>query len=264
MTVISLLTDFGTRDGFVGIMKGVIWGIAPQVQIADISHEVQPQNILQGALTLAQSWQYFPAGSIHVAVVDPGVGTHRRALAARLREHFFVLPDNGLITLPYQQALAQNWPVQLVQLDNPEFWLPRVSRTFHGRDIFAPAAAHIARGVPLDKLGSSLSKPVLLDIPQAQVTGEGYHAQVMMIDVFGNLITNLSEEQLSGRKVVSVTCEGVTTSRFVDTFGEGSHGELVAMIDSAGYLSLCEVNGNAAARLKAGVGSPVEVRLSQR
>jgi S-adenosyl-L-methionine hydrolase (adenosine-forming) len=166
MTVISLLTDFGSQDGFVGVMKGVIWGISANVQIADISHEIYPQNILHGALILGQSWKYFPEGSIHVAIVDPGVGTQRHAIAARVGKHFFVAPDNGLITIAWAEAIAQGELTQVVVLDRQQFWLPHISRSFHGRDIFAPVAAHLANGVSLDELGTAIDTPMTLPIPQ--------------------------------------------------------------------------------------------------
>jgi len=263
MAVISLLTDFGTRDGFVGIMKGVIWDINPQVQVADISHEVNPQNILHGALILGQSWKYFPNGSVHLVVVDPGVGTQRRAIAAKIGKHFFVCPDNGLITIPLEQAISSGDPVRAVLLDRSEFWLPRISRSFHGRDIFAPTAAHLATGVPIEQLGSPLDSIVKILIPQPLPTADGWRAQVMMVDHFGNLISNLSEERLENQAVLAVTCGGMTIRHFVSTFGDAKPGELIAMIDSSGWLSVSLVNGNAAKVLHVQEGDLVEVVINR-
>ncbi len=262
MTVISLLTDFGNKDGFVGVMKGVIWGIAPQAQIADISHEVAPQNVLQGAILLEKSYRYFPAGSVHVAVIDPGVGTARRAIAARIGEHYFVAPDNGLLTAVLQDAETRGELVDIVQLDQPQFWLPDISRSFHGRDIFAPVGAHLAQGTPLNKIGSPAGEVILLDMPQPQDVENGWEAQVILVDVFGNLITNLSEDLLAGRQVATVACRGKIVQGVQNTFGEAQVGDLIAMLDSSGRLSLCVVNGSAAESLRAAVGDPVTVKLA--
>jgi S-adenosylmethionine hydrolase len=261
MTVISLLTDFGSQDGFVGVMKGVIWDICPDAHIADLTHEIPPQSVLQGALILAQSYTYFPEGSVHVAVVDPGVGTARRGIAARVAGHYFVAPDNGLLTVVLQEAQKGDFPVELVELNRPEYWLKEVSRSFHGRDVFAPVGAHLANGVPLEKIGSPAGEVVLLDPPQPRRTPAGWEARVILVDHFGNLITDLDSSRLDPAEVSSVACQGQTAPGIVDTFAEGRPGELIAMFDSSGRLSLCVVNGSAAARLETGAGARVLVRL---
>ncbi len=199
---ISLLTDFGTSDEFVGVMKGVIWGIAAQVNIADISHAVQPQNVLHGALLLGRAYRYFPGGSIHVAVVDPGVGTARRGIALQVGKHTFVGPDNGLFTVP----LTSGEPFSAVSLDNAAYHLPAVSHSFHGRDVFAPVAAHLANGVPLSAMGEPVIDPMILNIPKPLRVANGWQAQVLLVDGFGNLITNLSEGDLQGQEVREVRC----------------------------------------------------------
>ena len=257
-TVISLLTDFGLQDEFVGVMKGVIWGIAPDVAIADISHAVPPQNVLHGALLLGRAYRYFPAGSIHVAVVDPGVGTSRRGIALRVGEHTFVGPDNGLFTVP----LSGGEPFTAVSLDNPAYRLPAVSRSFHGRDVFAPAAAHLANGVPLAELGEPVSDPVILEIPRPLRIANVWNAQVLLVDAFGNLITNLTEADLQGQAVAEVRCQGQVIQGVEVTFGSRRLGELLAMFDGSGSLSLCVVNGSAAERLGTGAGARVEVLVS--
>src|SRR3989304_3295938 len=201
---ISLLTDFGLTDEYVGVMKGVIWGIAPEVNIADISPAVQPQNVLQGALLLGRAYRYFPAGSIHVVVVDPGVGTARRGIALRVGQHTFVGPDNGLVTVP----LSSGEPFSAVSLDNPAYQLAKVSRSFHGRDVFAPAAAHLANGVPLEALGGPVSDLVGLEIPKPLRVANSWQVQVLLVDSFGNLITNLSAGDLLGQEGVEVRCAG--------------------------------------------------------
>lgn len=159
MPVITLTTDFGIRNGFVGIMKGVIYGIAPQAKTVEISHTISPQDIREGAYTHSRAASFFPQGTIHIYVVDPGVGTERRPLAARLGENYFVGPDNGLLT-PLIEAAEQNkQPVEFFHLDNPTYWLPKISRTFHGRDIFASVGAHLASGVALINLGTPFDDP---------------------------------------------------------------------------------------------------------
>lgn len=255
---ISLLTDFGLSDEYVGVMKGVIWGIAPDAAIADISHAVPPQNVLHGALLLGRAYRYFPSGSIHLAVVDPGVGTARRGIALRVGGHTFVGPDNGLFTVP----LSSGEPFAAVSLDNPAYRLPAVSRTFHGRDVFAPAAAYLSNGIPLVELGEPVSDPVKLDIPRPLRIANVWRAQVLLVDAFGNLITNLSEADLQGQTVAEIRSQGQVIRGVEVTFGSRRPGELLAMFDSSGSLSLCVVNGSAAERLGAIAGAAVEVRVA--
>ncbi len=259
MTIISLLTDFGTQDGFIGVMKGVIWGIAPEAHIADLSHAVPAQDVVQGAYLLGQSYTYFPSGSVHVAVVDPGVGTRRLGIAAHIGSQYFVAPDNGLITIPWNAAAAKGEPIEIVALNRKEFWLPNVSHSFHGRDIFAPVAAYLARGVALSDLGEPLAEPVLLDLPQPEPFDGGWQAQVILIDSFGNLITNLTRAQVQERKIASIHMNAIRIAGVVTTFGAASPGELIAMFDSSDRLSLCVVNGNAARTSGAQVGARVTV-----
>ena len=262
LKLITLLTDFGLQDGYPGIMKGVIWGIAPDAQIADLTHSIHPQDILEGALALGRAAPYFPPGTIHVGVVDPGVGTQRRAMAARIGGCFFVGPDNGLCTA----LLEQGEPLQAIQLDQPRFWLPEVSSSFHGRDIFAPVAAHLANGVPLGDLGSPLAEVVRLTIPQpTPLPGterrdrHGWRGQVIHVDAFGNLATNFTRKHVPDAPVICLRIAGQVICGLSHAFGEGRPGELVAILDSSGQVSLCEVNGSAAWRLKAAAGEPVEL-----
>ncbi len=196
MSIITLLTDFGLKDGNVGVMKGVIWKIAPEAQIADLSHLIPPQDVQDGALILSRSAPYFPPGTVHVAVVDPGVGTTRRPIAARLGGQFFVLPDNGLITLLLEQAEAASEIVEFVHLDQAQYWLPAVSHVFHGRDIFAPSAAHLANGVLLTELGTPIHDPQRLKFPVPTRTDLGLLGEVIHIDHFGNLSTSIRRQHL--------------------------------------------------------------------
>jgi len=262
MSIVTLTTDFGLKDGNVGVMKGVIWGIAPDAQIADISHSISPQNIREGALILARSIPYYPSGSIHVAVVDPGVGTQRRPIAARLGAQRFVGPDNGLITLLLERAERELWPVEIVHLDKPQYWLPDVSYVFHGRDIFAPVAGYLAAGVSLEMLGSPIDDPVRLQLPRPERTESGLRGEVIHIDHFGNISTNIRYEQLGEGLIATVRLGGIEVHGLVKTFGERPAGELIALYGSTGNLLVAVVNGSASQRLNTKVGDEVEVEVS--
>jgi S-adenosyl-L-methionine hydrolase (adenosine-forming) len=195
MTAITLTTDFGDADGFVGIVKGVIYGIAPQSTTIDITHSIAPGDITAGAWILNNSYRSFPGGSIHLAVVDPGVGSKRRGVIVCNLEHSFVLPDNGLISA----VIAQPHKWQAFVIDKEEFWLPDPSNTFHGRDIFAPVAAHLSKGVPARKLGTEVGLETLVvqrQAPTARV-GSCIVGEVVHVDHFGNLITNIPASELS-------------------------------------------------------------------
>lgn len=260
MRIVTLTTDFGAGDFEISTLSGVIWSIAPEVRIVDLSHDVERHNARRAALLLSRAVPYFPAGSIHVVVVDPGVGTGRRPLAARLGEQWFVGPDNGVATLLLRRAQEAGLTVEMVTPDRPQFWLPDVSDIFHGRDVFAPVAAHLAKGAPLAEIGSPLNDPVLLDFPQAQKSGSGWRGQVEEVDHFGNLSTNIHKSHLAAMGAVEVRIAGQTISGLSRTFGEGSPGQLVALIDSSGHLSICVVNGSAAGSLGAKIGDAVEVQ----
>lgn len=259
MKPITLLTDFGAEDGYVGVMKGVIYGIAPEAQIADISHNIAAQDVLQGAFVIDRSAPFYPAGTVHVIVVDPGVGTERRPIAARIGEYYYVAPDNGVLTYVIRRAESQGQAVEIVHLDNPDYWLPEISNVFHGRDIFAPAGAHLANGVPLSDLGSPVTDIVRLEPPTVEETGSGPRGQVVLIDNFGNLLTNLERGHLSGIQSPRVHIRDVEIEGLVDTFGERQPGDLVALIGEADDLWVSVVNGSAEEQLGAQVGDRVEV-----
>lgn len=259
VSLISLMTDFSTRDGNVGVMKGVIWGIAPNVKIADLSHEIEPQNIRQATYVLNRHVFYFPPNTVHVVVVDPGVGTTRRPIAARCGSQYFVGPDNGVFTPAYERAEREAWPKQVVHLDKPQYWLASISDVFHGRDIFAPVAAHLAAGVPLEAVGTPIDDPVRLPWPRLQRTEQGRLGEVIYIDHFGNIASNIRRTDLADLGDVKVTLNGTTITGLVRTFGEREPGELIALYGSTDYLIVSVVNGSAATRLKAQVGDAVEV-----
>ena len=263
MTVITLMTDFGIKDGNVGVMKGVIWGICPTAQISDLSHVVQAQNIREAGYILARSVPYFPKGSIHVVVVDPGVGTQRRPMAAQIGDWFYVGPDNGTITSWLERAEQEGWRSEFIELNHPQYWLENISHVFHGRDIFSPVAAHLANGVPLSELGSPFHDPVKLELPRPEKTEHGWRGELIHIDHFGNISTNIRIENLGDamkqKENISVRLVGVEITGMVDTFGERPVGDLVALIGSTGNLGIAVVNGNAQERLGTKVGDTVEV-----
>lgn len=263
MNLITLTTDFTERDGYVGVMKGVIAGIAPQAHVIDLSHEVPAQDVYAGALLLERSVPYFPADTVHVVVIDPGVGTARRGIAARLGEQYYVGPDNGLITFLYQDCLKNGKTAKIHALENLHYQLPDVSRTFHGRDIFAPAGAHLAAGAKLESFGAAVEDPVLLDIKEPLKIKDGLQGEIIYIDAFGNLASNIRvehiNEHLAHPENTHIILRHENIKGIVLTFGEGSPGDLVAVIDSFGYLSICVVNGSAAAKTGIRVGEELQV-----
>jgi S-adenosylmethionine hydrolase len=245
---IALLTDFGLQDHYVGVMKAVIAGIAPDAALIDLSHAVPPQSILAGQRLLEASAPYLPEGTIVLAVVDPGVGGSRRPMALRSGRLTFVGPDNGLFTpwLPGDAA---------VELAAPEYRLPRVSSTFHGRDVFAPAAAHLAAGVLLERLGPPLGNPVRLEPPRARTFQDGtIEGEVVYVDHFGNLITNIAgvsggSAQVRGRDLPLRA-----------TYGAVAAGELLSLLGSDGWLEVAVRDGSAALALGIADGEPVTWR----
>jgi S-adenosyl-L-methionine hydrolase (adenosine-forming) len=259
MPTISLTTDFGLKDGFVGTLKGVIWSICPLAQVADISHAIAPQNVLEAAFALWRAYPFFPPGAVHLAVVDPGVGTPRRPLAARLGAHFFVGPDNGLFTPMLLDAEKNGWPVEIVHLTNAGYFLAQVSHTFHGRDIFAPVAAYLANGVLLSNLGSAINDPLRLSLPQPEKTPTGWRAHVTVVDIFGNLTTDLPASALVGVESVLFILRAHEVHGLVTSYGHKQSGELVALVDSENFIELAVVNGSAAQVIGAQVGDEVDV-----
>jgi S-adenosylmethionine hydrolase len=230
------------------------------VQIADITHSISPQNIFQGALILSRTARFFPPGTIHVAVVDPGVGTDRRPICINLGDHFFIGPDNGLFSMVLDHAEQEKQPIHIIHINKSDFWLPEVSRAFHGRDIFAPVAAHLALGKSLEQLGSPIEDPVRLMIPHPKsISGGGWRGQVIDIDTFGNLSTNIEQSHLSPMYKVKVQVAGQQIEGLVDTFGNRPAGTLIALYGTNHDLVISVVNGNAAQYLNAKVGDIVEV-----
>jgi S-adenosylmethionine hydrolase len=257
--LITLLTDFGTRDAYVASLKGVILSLNPEANLVDLSHEVPPQDIRAGALILAAAAPFFPPGTIHLAVVDPGVGGGRRALAARGRDGYWVGPDNGLFHFIFGQAPD----LALVSLENPAFFRPQVSATFHGRDIFAPVAAHLSLGVDLDRFGPRITDPVVLDLPQPVFAPTVIQGEIISVDRFGNLISNLRLAQLTawlGQATMRLQAGPLTLTGLARTYAQAAPGEFLALEGGHGFLEIACAQDSAARRLKAGVGLAVEIR----
>ncbi len=262
MPIITLITDFGTSDTYVAQMKGVILGIAPEATIVDITHEVPPQNVLAGALALEAAYAAFPPGTIHVGVVDPGVGSARWAIAVETQRYRWVGPDNGLFTL----ALAREKPRRVVVLDNQRFHRTPVSPTFHGRDIFAPAAAHLARGATLTELGPTLDgKLTPLHLPEPQDSGDALLIHVLTADCFGNLITDLTaarlNDWLAGRPAeqIVITVGPTTIHGLSRTFADVETGKPLAFIGSGGRLEVAVREENVAGALSIGAASAIRL-----
>jgi S-adenosyl-L-methionine hydrolase (adenosine-forming) len=254
MARITLLTDFGTRDGYVAAMKGVIAGVFPLAAIDDVAHDLEPGDVDGAARALSRYWKLYPAGTVHVAVVDPGVGTGRRALAVEADRRFIVAPDNGLLT-PVLRT-AKRWRV--TSIEDPRFRLPETSATFHGRDIFAPAAAYLARGVHISLFGPRVEDPVLIEEPKPVEREGEIVGEIVSADRFGNLITNLSGEDLEGAETVELAGRRLSLVR---TYGEAAPLQPIALVNSEGRLEVAARDGSALEVLGAGVGTPVRVML---
>jgi S-adenosylmethionine hydrolase len=256
MTIITLTSDFGLLDPYVGIMKGVILGIAPHARLVDLTHEIPPQQILEGIFALESAEAYFPLGTIHLAVVDPGVGSSRRALLVTTPRAAFVGPDNGLFSPFLDQAGAAAWV-----LDRPEHWLAEPSQTFHGRDIFAPVAGALAAGILPRELGSRVGDAVRVALPEPARGGNGEIAGcVMHVDRFGNLMTNVPGEWLAGGQWV---CQvgGAAIKGPSSTYAAVEPGQLILLVSSGGKAEVAMRDGSAAERLA--VRSGAQVRLKK-
>ncbi|MFP4143700.1 MAG: SAM hydrolase/SAM-dependent halogenase family protein [Phycisphaeraceae bacterium] len=263
--MITLLTDFGLRDPYVGQMKGVIAGIAPEARVVDLTHLVPPQDLVAGAVALDAAVDAFEAGAVHVAVVDPGVGTQRRAIAVRTRDFFLVGPDNGIFTLVLDRHPAR----QIVRLSNRTYHYRAAdgpaSSTFHGRDVFAPAAAHLEAGVSIDALGEPMDKLVRLDLPRPKIGERAITAHVLAADHFGNLFTDLTAGQLvdwlgeTARDAVELRVGDAVIRGISRTFADVEPGEPVAYVGSGGRLEIAVRNGHAEDALDAGPGAAVHL-----
>ena len=247
--IITLTTDFGMSDAYVGVMKGAILGINPNVQIVDLTHAVPPQDIHEAAFLIHSAYHYFPEGTIHTVVVDPGVGSDRRAIVYQTDRAFFVCPDNGILTYLLQEIENSGKPsTRVVAIQNRDYFLPEVSNTFHGRDIFAPVAAHLSLGVPLADIGPPVQDLVQLSIPTPRVSEGTVIGQIAKIDKFGNAITNIPESALvGGTAPYEITVGNTRLTRINRAYAESEIGEPLAIIGSFGALEIA-VNGGSAER----------------
>lgn len=254
--LITFTTDFGLRDAYVGAMKGAALTVNPNARLVDITHQVPPHDIAAGAFLFAAAFPYFPEGTVHVVVVDPGVGTTRRAMAARGAGSFFVGPDNGVLTAAFERARED---LHLVRIDNPVYMRPEVSHTFHGRDIFAPVAAYLSMGMPIDKLGPRIDDPVRLPWPAPERRQGALIGHVIYVDQFGNLITDISLRDLPDGNFAVLAGERIIPS-ISRTYGDVPRGEVVALFGSSGQLEISVNAGNAERVLNLHVGDQIIVR----
>jgi S-adenosylmethionine hydrolase len=256
--ILTLTTDFGTVGPYTGAVKGVILSLAPGTQLVDVTHTVSPQNILEGAFILAAIIDAFPKGTVHLVVIDPGVGTDRRLIAARVDEHWFVLPDNGLLS-----AVARGREVQGIwEIANPALCRSPVSSTFHGRDILAPAAAHLLLGRDPAELGPARTRFHALRAFEAASNENGFVGEVILRDSFGNLITNIEAKRLGDTPAEAWTIEiaGTEIQGLSRTYGDHPAGTLIALTGSTGWIEVAVANGDAANLLTAGPGTTVWMR----
>ncbi len=267
MAIITITTDFGLRDGYVGVMKGVIWGINQDVEIVDITQLIPPQDINLGGIALQRVVPYFPDNTIHLAVIDPGVGTNRRAMAAKIGSQYFVGPDNGLFTRVIHNGDESKKEIKFVELNKPQYWLKEISHVFHGRDIFSPAAAHLASGISIDEIGTPFSDPILMTLPEVYLFEDKILGEVVSIDNFGNLATNIMQEHLDkyNRKFF-IKIDDHKITDFVTTFGDKAKGSLVGLMGTQKDLLIACVNSNAHSMLggSVGVGTKVEIVFEKR
>jgi len=256
MPIITLTTDFGLDDWFVGAMKGVILGLAPRTSIVDLTHGIPSGDIRAGAFALAAACRYFRRGSIHVVVVDPGVGGNRAGIVVQTADYFFVAPDNGVLSL----ALSREQIKGVRRLENEGYFLRPVSHTFHGRDVFAPVAAHLSRGVPVSRLGPAQSDFIRLVWLSPKCERNVIKGEIVYLDRFGNAITNIPTEQLGRPETLKVSVRGQPTCPVRSCFEKAAPGQLAGIPGSSGFLELALKNGSAEERFGLKVGDSVTVR----
>lgn len=255
---IALLTDFGTIDHYAGTMKGAALSVCPDATLVDISHDVPPHDILAGALELQASYRYFPAGTVFLVVVDPGVGSQRRGLAAEVGDYRFVAPDNGVLSGVFEEQA----PKRVVSLTERRYARPTVSRTFEGRDRFAPAAAWLAKGAEVSALGSAVKDYVRLEIPQALQENDRVVGQVLRVDRFGNLVTNIPRpmlDRIAAAGGIDIRAGGHPIGSLVETYASAAPGAPCALFGSSERLEIAINGGDAAGHLSLGPGAVVEV-----
>jgi len=263
-TIITFTSDFGDEDWFVGVVHGVLHELAPDARVVDLTHAIPPGNVVRAAFVLEAATPDFPAGTVHLAVVDPGVGTKRRAFAIHARGQYFVGPDNGVL----EWALADP-AAEVHELTETRFFRHPVSRTFHGRDVFAPVAAYLARGEALRSFGAKVGDPMRLPARSVQREDGQLAGRVMFIDRFGNALTNLTEQDLSDAfatappEAIAVMAAGRVIRGLARSYGDAPVGTLLAIVGSSGRLEVAQVGGDASERLGLGVGDEIVVSLNR-
>ena len=259
MATITLTTDFGARGHFAAVMKGVILGIAPKALVIDITHEVEPFAIAEGAFTIGEAWRWFPKKTIHVVVVDPGVGSARRPVLVEAGGHFFVGPDNGVFSLIYEREKAR-----VRHLTAAKYFLKNVGQTFHGRDVFAPVAAHLAAGARPASMGPAVTDYLRHGLAKpSRISTRTWNGVVLTVDRFGNLITNFHVADFPDlrRRAISILAGIHAVDCLVNNYAEAAEGEPVAIIGSSGFLEIILKQDSAAKQLGCGVGTPVELNI---
>ena len=253
--IIALLTDFGVKDYFVGAMKGAVLSINSAAKIVDITHEIEPQSIISASFTLRACYKDFPKKTIFVAVVDPGVGSNRRAILVKTKDYFFIAPDNGLLSFVFEETDS----FQVFELTNNEFFPENVSRTFHGRDIFAPVAAHISNGVEAQRFGVEIKDFVRLPIVKPRKISESeIEAAIIHIDRFGNLVANLEKKDLPEKFGLEINDVKIENLR--EFYAEAANGEIFMIFGSAGFLEICVFRASAAGLLSVKAGRKIRVK----
>jgi S-adenosylmethionine hydrolase len=259
--IITLTTDYGTNDHLVGVMKGVILSINPDVNIVDITHSVLAHDVLDGALAIGQAYKYFPAKTIHVVVVDPGVGTERRPILVAGDQHYFIAPDNGVLSSVYDQSQA----LHVWHIISEHYFRQPVSKTFHGRDIFAPVGGWLSKSWQTSAFGESITDFARFAMPKPKVNGNIVKGIVLRVDHFGNLVTNLTPEDVPALVAAdakfTIRAGNAQVNKIVPTFAQGAAGEAVGVIGSSGYLEICVNKGSATRTIAAGRGAEVTVEL---
>jgi len=258
--MITLLTDFGDAGYYVGSMKGVIVNINPDIQIVDISHTVSPQNIEEGAFILKQVYHYYPEGTIHVVVVDPGVGSARRIIAVDSGDYIFLAPDNGVLKYIFEDYADY----RVIEVNNRKYFLNNVSPTFHGRDIFAPIASHLSLGLHITDLGEEISNYHKPEITKAVRKENKITGQVIYIDSFGNCITNISSELLGSKKEIQIRIKNLVLSEIKSNYSEVSKGDVLALLGSSGTMEISVNQGNAQKQYGLRVGERVVIEEKRK
>lgn len=259
--IVAFLTDFGTRDHYAGTLKAVVLGVCAEATLVDIGHDLPAHDVMAGALELAACYRYFPHGTVFLVVVDPGVGSARRGIAAEAGDYRFVAPDNGVLSAVFRESP----PKKVVELTERKYARPTVSRTFEGRDRFAPAAGWLARGIALASLGKGIGDFHVLDLPQPETDAREIRGEVVRVDRFGNLISNIGRrafEQLAATGAIAVRAGAHDVARVVATYAEAPSGELCALFGSTDHLEIAVNAGDAASQLALGRGAAVTVRLT--